>query len=886
MSDNLLSTFKNHIVTTNYSSAIVLLSVLFLTACGGGGGGGGDNSDTGTITGIDLAVNSLTAPGTVNAGDSITVGYNIRNNGDEAVIFFYTTVYLSLDATIISDVDTSMTGGGTNYLEAGGTMSVSKSITIPANLRSGSYYIGVKADSWEDIAEGNEANNVSLVSINVTGTSCTVDSYEQNDSYTVAGTIDLNTPQQHNHCDDDSDWFKFSALTGETYSVSTSSLGVKADTRVEVYDTDGSTSLAGDSNSGLEDRASRLSWTAPANGTYYIKVETPAGLGDTGADTEYSLTLGDASSDLGVIDASFNGDAWLYAGGSRWVFFYPFNNGYTSSGSFQVKAYMSTDTIIDTTDTLVGIYDVDDLAPGTMTSYLNVDVAAPKNTPPGTYYLGFIADADNVVAEVNEQNNLSNILQFEVVAVTACTLDIYEDDDFREFATSPIFGEVQQHNFCDDEKDWLMFSGVQGSSYVVQTRSQGGDANFSVYDPDDNYLGGGGEGSCCSSSGTFEFVAPSTGIYYLQVWSSMNNGGANSDYTVAVYDDLPDMTVNYLSYDFTTFYPGGVINIWPETLNSGFEDAGPSETGIYLSADAVLDVGDIYLGARANNGLAAHTSEVDWSLMTIPDTIAAGDYYLIGNADDTSQIMEIYEDNNTLAGSGLVTISPSACAEDAFEQDDLVQLAQPVSLGATQARNFCDDGHDWMKIDLLQGQSVVFQKNEFNAGNFQLYDTDQNTLLVGPKSNFLHWESTAAGTYYVESSGGYGAGTDYTLEVYGCDNDAYEDDNSRSIAPLIGIGESQARNLCDGTIDTVAFNAVSGTTYTISTSGLGINIDTEIELYDAVDAFFDIAWSDNRNGGTLESEISWTASADGTYYVIITGKGGRGTGTEYTITVQ
>ena len=35
---------------------------------------------------------------------------------------------------------------------------------------------------------------------------------------------------------------------------------------------------------------------------------------------------------------------------------------------------------------------------------------------------------------------------------------------------------------CDDEKDWLMFNGLQGSSYVVQTVSLGGDANFAVYE--------------------------------------------------------------------------------------------------------------------------------------------------------------------------------------------------------------------------------------------------------------------------------------------------------------------------------------------------------------------------------------------------------------------
>lgn len=876
----------------------VITLVLLLSGCGGGGGdttptdpntGGGDPTP-GVVTGADVAVTALNAPSTANVGDSITVDYSVRNNGSEMTVWFNAGVYLSYDSAITSGDDKSSASSTITQLNPGETSSVSKSITIPANLRSGTYHIGVKADSGDLLLESNETNNISLVSINVTGKSCTEDGYEQNDSKTAAGTLHLNTPQQLNHCDDDADWFTFSATADTTYSLTTSSLGVKADTRIEVYDTDGSTVLKSDSNSGLEDRASRLSWTAPTTNTYYVKVETPSGLEDTGPDTEYTVILGDASSDLGIINANINGDGWIYAGGTRWVIFDPFNNGFASSGSFKVKAYMSTDNIIDQTDTLVGIYDVGDLAPGATTELFNVDIATPKNMVPGTYYLGFIADADNVVAEFNEQNNVSNILQLDVVAITACTLDAYEDDDFREYANIPTFGEVQQHNFCDDEKDWLMFNGLQGSSYVVQTVSLGGDANFSVYDPDGNHLGGGGQGSCCSSSGTFEFVAPSTGTYYVQAYSSWNNGGAGSAYTVAVYDDLPDLSVDYLSYEGFSFYSGGVINIWPQTNNNGFEDAGPSETGIYLSTDATLDGSDIYLGSRANTGLASFTQDAWWSLMAIPGTTAPGDYYLIANADDTKQVMEIYEDNNALTYQyGPITISAPLCTADAYEQDDLAQLAQQVSLGASQARNFCDDKFDWMKVDLTQGQSVVFQQNSFNTINFQLYGSDQETLIVDSVSDFLHWEATAAGTYYVKATGGFGAGTDYTLDVYSCDNDAYEDDSSRSIAPPIGVGESQSRNMCDGSTDYAVLDAVNGVTYTISTTGLGLNADTELYLYDSLDAFFDIASNNNRQNNTFESEINWTAPADGLYYIKIIdygSQGAPGADTEYTLTVQ
>jgi hypothetical protein len=69
----------------------------------------------------------------------------------------------------------------------------------------------------------------------------------------------------------DSDWFRFSAIGGTTYTLQTS-LGTLRDSFLELFGTDGSTRLAQNDDIGGGNLASRIVWAAPATGTYYAKV--------------------------------------------------------------------------------------------------------------------------------------------------------------------------------------------------------------------------------------------------------------------------------------------------------------------------------------------------------------------------------------------------------------------------------------------------------------------------------------------------------------------------------------------------------------------------------------------------------------------------------------
>ena len=77
----------------------------------------------------------------------------------------------------------------------------------------------------------------------------------------TAGDIEVGT---------DVDWFRFSALAGLDYDIETT-LGSLPDTTLTLFDTDGVSQLEFDDDGGLG-LASRITWTPPGSGTYYLQV--------------------------------------------------------------------------------------------------------------------------------------------------------------------------------------------------------------------------------------------------------------------------------------------------------------------------------------------------------------------------------------------------------------------------------------------------------------------------------------------------------------------------------------------------------------------------------------------------------------------------------------
>ncbi|MCH8867936.1 MAG: PKD domain-containing protein [Proteobacteria bacterium] len=195
----------------------------------------------------------------------------------------------------------------------------------------------------------------------------------------------------------------------------------------------------------------------------------------------------------------------------------------TPFAHIDVGYYLSTDDIITVDDIFIGDtsifvgafftgsdipFGVQSLAPGEIYQY-DHQLAVKGNVPAGTYFAGAIVDyidefhwynfprstntsevtfpSHAVVPETDEGDNV-RLLTAHQVTVTApvCVDDLFEADDNNAAATLISVGDIQVHNFCFDNSDWLQFDAVQGNVYKITTSSLGAetDTQLILYDTD------------------------------------------------------------------------------------------------------------------------------------------------------------------------------------------------------------------------------------------------------------------------------------------------------------------------------------------------------------------------------------------------------------------
>jgi len=203
--------------------------------------------------------------------------------------------------------------------------------------------------------------------------------------------------------------------------------------------------------------------------------------------------------------------------------------GFDFPSHITVGYYLSTDDIITVDDILIGdtsilignsftsddiSFGVQSLAPGENYQYVH-QLAVKNNVPAGTYFAGAIVDyidefdwytfprstdtlefqfptlefqfpSHRVVPETDEDDNVRLFAHQVLVTGAACSDDVFEDDDSSAAATPITVGDIQIHNFCFDNSDWLQFDAVQGDVYKITTFSLESetDTQLILYDTD------------------------------------------------------------------------------------------------------------------------------------------------------------------------------------------------------------------------------------------------------------------------------------------------------------------------------------------------------------------------------------------------------------------
>lgn len=838
-----------------------LLGALGLSACGGGGGGGdGSGGVTAPTTGTgtpqaNLALTAFTAPGTLQAGATYTVTGTLTNLGGASIPGHAVAIGLSPQASDINDYGAIGMALRIGWLEPGQSWDFSTTIVIPDDAVNGNYNVNavIATDAEYDTTPGNNAlsRQASLSG----GVDCTNDAHEQDNKAATAQALAFGETRTGNFCDGTSDWFGFSAIGGQSYSMVTRSTNDFHTHLLGLYGPDGSTLIVRGMPDIDDSGTTKLQWTAPSTGTYYVRVAHAFGLFGAGPDTDYSLTLGDARADLhaGFAYVSPTG----YSSGALRVYGYVYSQGFADAGAFKTGLYLSTDPDVTTADMLLDEASLGGLAKGT-DEQVALEGILPET--PGDYYVAVIADNGYAIDEAARGNNRSPVQMITVSPLGTCDADAYEQDDSAATAKTITAGAAPQlHNHCEDLVDWLAFSAVKDRSYMVRVQREFGgysEATADVYSADGATLLG-------SATGATQWVwtAPADGAYRLRV-SNPSAGSARS-YDIRLDEFLPDLKASLSASGLSSGTPaGGVIDsAYTSTLNVGPAPAPASETGLYLSSDNVVTTGDLLIGRMTMQAMEGSLSSPysgggGYLNGYLPKTLTPGTYYVAAIANHNGAFAEPNTTNNTSAVVEVLVTTPP-CTPDAYEDDDHAAAAHTITLNEPRTRNGCDDREDWLKFSPATSGWYATSSGE----SVKVYHQgDLTKSLAASIFGRVSWQATAGEVYFIRSDSP--TTTSYALTVGSCQQDAYEEDDDYSQAKPIAPGQSQSRNYCDGDDDWISFGAVSGTTYTITTGDT-----TSLTLYGSDGQ----TWLQNHTTKGKSRQIVWTATSSGTLYVRLQG---------------
>ena len=218
---------------------------------------------------------------------------------------FYADLYLNHEPTEPGDYSNSIRLWVNDPIPAGAGVTLTAVITDLLSLggrllrpveviteTTATVYIQV--DSTGVVSEPSDFNNIYSTEICIAGS----DAYESDDESDAAKPISLDEAQARNFDRmGDQDWVTFTAQGLVEYIIETTDLGPAADTYLYLYDTDATTLLAANDDYGGS-LASRIEWTAPVTGTYYLLVKhwSPSA---GGCGTGYTLRLTRPSAPIG-----------------------------------------------------------------------------------------------------------------------------------------------------------------------------------------------------------------------------------------------------------------------------------------------------------------------------------------------------------------------------------------------------------------------------------------------------------------------------------------------------------------------------------------------------------------------------------------------------------
>lgn len=333
------------------------------------------------------------------------------------------------------------------------------------------------------------------------------------------------------------------------------------------------------------------------------------------------------------------------------------NQGTGAAAGSTTRYYLSLDTVVDGSDTLLATTrDVPSLDPGA-TSTDTVTVEVPASVEGGSYHLLACADDLDAVAEGNEGNNcLPSAGQVQMINPDLIISSVDDPPATATPAGAFLVGETVHNRGAAT-------AGASSTRYYLSSDATKDGADILLTGSRSVLALSPGESSPGSTAATVP-SATAVGLYFLiacaddaDLVAETNETNNCATSTEQVQVVLPDLVVTEVSEPPANTAVGGIFAVTDTVWNQGTSGAAGSTTRYYLSVDALRDATDILMGgARGIPTLAPGETASGTINVSVPYGTAAGAYHLLACADDTGFVFESDEANNCSASTGQTQI--------------------------------------------------------------------------------------------------------------------------------------------------------------------------------------------------------------------------------------
>ncbi|HEX8424895.1 CARDB domain-containing protein [Hymenobacter sp.] len=352
----------------------------------------------------DLAIQGASAqPLAIVPGNTLSVNCTVYNLSGATAQSSNVGYYLSSDATLSAN-DVLLGSSFGSALGANQSSYRSATLPVPASTPTGNYYLLFAADYLNVVNESNENNNIASISVNVVPPS--VDLVIQQSNVLTPNTAPGNTLN-----------LSCTIVNQGNATANFSSVGyyISTDIALDANDQLLTSSFGGQLTPSFNQYRSASANVPPGitPGNYYILFAADYQnvvneSNETNNVAAVSITISAPSIDLVVQQAQIS-QVSAVPGGSVSATAFTYNQGNTTSGNSSTGVYLSTDATLSSNDQLLITNSVPQLTTNQgYTTYPQFTL--PSTTTPGTYYVLFVADNLNVVAETNETNNVRSVI--------------------------------------------------------------------------------------------------------------------------------------------------------------------------------------------------------------------------------------------------------------------------------------------------------------------------------------------------------------------------------------------------------------------------------------------------------------------------------------------